>query len=486
MVDRDITPPQFPSHYQTEYEQITTLVDGVYNSAVAGQYGLFESGVVKQMYAPNEKFLPGGDFFDRLGSVVDNKHMPAEIDIFDLGIDVGASIVSNSKSTRSLVLGYLNVCVNMDAARVAFVGVRPISRTTNALHTYIRKQVLDALPHDAKTKNLINVIHDALNGAYQHEAPDRAQTFVWMNAKLNMLESEYYQAANFDERVADYYERAGRLSTEEIEKVDFDARLLNNRSMVQRKYGTKPAYTEASIGGSWIFHDGDDFRRTILRSTNNVMLPPFAAIVHHSPLEDLKDLSFKLEDEDSYDGRIKYVGGGLKDAKTDLRIVIGLDGSMTVDYEGLIPVEDVARNSPIAARMLKAEIASNFYDLSMPIDEASPDNTRNYSGMSEAERRNFNPVLQLLVPRIRRINDAEAVSIEHPRVVREHDVVWFVRKLRPGWHASPEAIENASRIGIELGANETFVRAHKRGAGHSVLGYHAVKRSMELEAGSDY
>jgi hypothetical protein len=257
--------------------------------------------------------------------------------------------------------------------------------------------------------------------------------------------------------------------------------------MAHRKYGTKPAYTEASIGGSWIFYDGEEYRQSILQKTRNTILPRVAAVVHHSPLTDLKNIQINIETIDmGSSADLKVLGGGLAEAKPDFAVIINLDGSMTIDYEGLQPVDYALSGNPLAARMLKAEIAANFYDLSMPVDDSSPSTLRNYAGMSPAERQDFEPLLTLLVPRIRRLNDPRPDIVESGRTVREHDVTWFVRSLRPGWHASPVAIENARRVGIKLEPNETFVKAHKRGLGNTVLGYHAVKRSVDLAPGEDY
>ena len=37
-------------------------------------------------------------------------------------------------------------------------------------------------------------------------------------------------------------------------------------------------------------------------------------------------------------------------------------------------------------------------------------------------------------------------------------VGWFIRRLPGGWHASPEAIEYASAVGVRLDENQTIVQ----------------------------
>jgi hypothetical protein len=469
-----------------DFDLIRGLAGDMYDKAAAGTYGMIESGVVKQIYAVNEDFLPGGQFFDRTGTLVSHRHMPDVDEIFSLGVDIGASIVERSKSTRQIILGYLNACVWIDTARIAFRGMQSDTRLMSNLSTYVRRQITDSIPLDARTRNLINVLNDALANAHDQEIT-QADTLAWVHTRLTILDTELIQAMHFKDRVSEYYEQTGDIPEADMERVEHDVRLLNAHSMASRKYGTKPAYTEASIGGSWIFYDGDEYRRNILREAHNVVLPRFAAVVYHSPLTELGNVRMGI-DSHSFNGMgdLKYIGGGLGAAQPDFHVVIGLDGTINFDYECLQPIDRLLAGNPQAAQKLKAEIASNFYDLSMPIDDNSPKLPRNYSGMSELERRDFDPVLRLLVPRIRRLTEPEPPTVEKPRTVREHDVVWFVRPLPQGWKASPEAIENARRVGVTLEPNETFVRAHKRGLGHSVAGYHAVRRTMDLEPGEDY
>lgn len=90
----------------------------------------------------------------------------------------------------------------------------------------------------------------------------------------------------------------------------------------------------------------------------------------------------------------------------------------------------------------------------------------------------FDPVPQLLIPRIRLLHRPPSVKSDIVREVREHDVTWFVRRLPSGWHASPDAIARATELGVELAPNETFVKEHTRGAGHKVLGHQAIRQDI--------
>jgi hypothetical protein len=481
-------PEAYPSDlpYQEDYDYIRGVISDIHTVAGDGSYNILDAGILKRATETNEDFLPGGQFYDRIADLVTRRKRPDEFELFDLGVDIGARLAETKNNTRNIILGYLNTSLWMDTVKVGLVGQPASNKVVHAVLDYARKQVMDMLPVDAKTQNLFEVIARSLLELSESDMRD-SNAIGWLFVKLDILDREYRSLREFKDVTTDYYsQKTQELSQDDIEKVDRDVQLLNEVSMANRKYGTKPAYTEASIGGSWIFFDGEDYRESLLRDSSNVLLPRFAAVVIHSPHTDLKNIRLDATEVRKANATARLVSTSIPSAEPDFAVTIALDGTMSVDAQGLQTLDRILKDSPLAASMLKAEIAANFYDLSMPIGTQTGADPRNYGGMSTIERKNFNPILQLLVPRIQSLQAPRVPSVESDRSVREHDVTWFVRKLRPGWSASPDALANAARIGISLGPNETFVKAHKRGIGHAVIGYHAVRRNIDMQPGVDY
>jgi len=247
--------------------------------------------------------------------------------------------------------------------------------------------------------------------------------------------------------------------------------------MEHRKYGTKPAYVDASIGGAWIFYDGDDWSHKMVRDTGRAnQFENVAAVVKYSPYSEFSDLSIGYEVDDS---GVVYSTGNVGD-KVDFTLYIGKNGIISTDPDGLEEFGAALGLPHTQEIALKAEVVSNFYDLSMPLTRHRPED-KTFENLVDKRKQTFNPIEDLLIPRIRYMEQTEnfPASDDITRTVREHDVTWFVRTLPGHCRASPEAVAEAAAHGIELEENETFVKAHKRGSQNRVLGYHAVKRSTK-------
>jgi hypothetical protein len=160
-------------------------------------------------------------------------------------------------------------------------------------------------------------------------------------------------------------------------------------------------------------------------------------------------------------------------------LYIGKDGSIATDPDGIQDINLVLSDRPLQAAALRAEVASNFYDLSMPLSKVRT-KSASTGTLKRPEQPSFDPVQELLIPRIRYIEngqiDEDLAGTDVVQSVRMHDVTWFVRLLPNGWKASPDARALAAEYGIVLAQNETFVKAHTRGQGNKVLAHHAIRR----------
>lgn len=201
-------------------------------------------------------------------------------------------------------------------------------------------------------------------------------------------------------------------------------------------------------------------------------------MVFHSPHKELSNLRIAQE-ETAAQGRNKFyaLGGAMEAAEPDFKVIINTDGSMGIYPRSLHTLDTVLADRPDAAMALKAEIAANFYDLTTPVYDEINAGSPNYPNIPQEQKEDFDPVTQLLIPRVRRLNQPQSTVSDVVREVRAHDVTWYVRLLRNGWRASPDAIARAKELNVILAENETFVKAHTRGTrGEKALGYQAIRR----------
>ncbi len=445
----------------------------------------FEASIFSQVWSNPEAFEPNGLMFDELAPVLGKGNAATDEEVFDAGVNLGAWVRENAKNPRALVIGYLHASTQSEALKVGLVGPGLVDASTakgtrtgtlNQIHAIMADVVVDALPISATTEKLFDVLADAVARAEKKE-PYNRDSYVWIIAKLSVLYNKYRQISDM-QKLADI--KYGAVpEVRDISEATAQIDELTRDAMTHRKYGTKPAYTKASIGGSWLFYDGDGIRRKFNNNSQNTKIPPIAALVFHSPKEKLSDLTIGVEPlEFGGGGGFTVISGAIQGAETDAGIIIQLDGRMTVDYEGLVPLEVALKGRPTAVAHLKAEIAANFHDLSMPQNGEGVPKPLNFSQLQPKQKGTFDPIRDLLIPRIRymRNNQGAAEGDDVVREVREHDVVWHIRRLPDGWHASPEAVAQAKGLGLELESNETFVRAHHRGSGERVLGYHALRK----------
>lgn len=476
-------PGEFP--FRAEYYEFTDLLNNVQQGIDFGLYRQ-NSAAVQQLVRLNRDFLPNGKFFDRFADLLTRQQEPTEEELFDLGVDVGSSICLRP-SPKERILGYLNTLLRLDALCVGMVG--PESNRVGAIYSvinYARRQTAESLPLDGITNSVFTDVGQSLVQAGRVN-PYNASIFKRSFDRLDILHKVWLRSKEFREYAISLFDADGSCSDEELCLADRGIDLLTRAAMKQRKYGTKPAYIESSAGGIWLFYDGDDWRTALMSKPGSVNIPPIAAVVMHAPECDIQTIDLSLDAVSiGKVGQVRRNQAGPMAANPDFGIIIQHSGSITLDYEGLQPLEVVMPDKPTTLRRLKAEIASNFYDLSMAIDASARPAPRNYAQMAPQERQGFNPITQLLIPRLRYMEDRTEPVREKSRIVRRHDVAWYVRPLPPGWHASPEAIKLAKEVGVELEPNETFVKKHKRGSGQEkIVGYHAVRRAIDLKPG-DY
>lgn len=462
--------PSYPflGEYNANFVMISTARERVITD---DRFDVFDKTVIDTVLQPNDEFQTTGKHFDQISNAITSRVLDIPT-LFDIGTTLGHDICVENKSPRAKIVAYLNVLSAIDQIKIGTIGVRSSTATTNGIADYLRIMIASELPNKPITQQLLSVFNQTFEHAEEFE-PEK-ELYEWLHTKVRLLEVSFQRQANVI-GIAERYDANLPESEYEIETLTRYATLLTKDAMNHRKYGTKPAYTEASIGGSWMFYDGMDWKKMVNKGVRNHGVKQYddiAAVVLHSPHKDLTSLSAGVE----YNANgIGIFTGGLSSAETDLQMYINKDGSMSLDPYGIqdVGLLGIAKAQELA---LRAEISSNFYDLSVPIYKNRPDRN-SFNSFTNTQKETFNPIQDLLIPRIRYIGeDPTQGQSDIVRTVRAHDVTWFVRVLPSGWHASPESQAQAAEYGIVLADNETFVRSHVRGENNKVMAYHAIRR----------
>lgn len=156
-----------------------------------------------------------------------------------------------------------------------------------------------------------------------------------------------------------------------------------------------------------------------------------------------------------------------------------------------LAIDAAEHNHYKAFRTLQAEIISNYIDLVSPLELSSSlerygnkpkldTSPKEQKTERDSKKSGMDAVRQLLIPRIKAAKELpqSTPKTDNHREIRLHGVVWHIRLLPNGWHASPEAQALASQAGIKLAEGETFVKPHKRGSARlgEVVSHNLINR----------
>lgn len=465
--------PSEAERQMPHFEDLTPLYSDLGGMAtrVALNFEPAQDALAEKILAYDEAYEPGHEVYEAITAALSADKEERDAKALDAGIAAAVHIIENSKNTRGLITGYLKACFEFDRIKVGTQGMKADMSAEHLVAYFTREMLLDEIPAEQRTLKIAFNVADSI-----HQLSHTEKFFGWFMPKIAMLQQDLHT-------VVGAKEVAGRMPItpkESIENSGGSETYANNvkefvnRTMAERKYGVKPAYIEASIGGSWIYYDKDDYMDLVPINFE----PRYAAVVFHTHKDELTSLKIKKEVQRySNNGQVTVLTGALEDAQPDARFTIGYDGEIYLDDSLLNPVRRVLKDTPGAYESLQAEIIANLHDLSVSAGTIDVERMPNFTQLSDTEKKNYDPVLQLLVPRMKRVYHGEESDEVSRTTVREHDVVWFTRKLPEGWRASPEAIALAEKHNITLEPNETFVRKHKRGKGNPVQGHKIVSVS---------
>ncbi len=259
----------------------------------------------------------------------------------------------------------------------------------------------------------------------------------------------------------------------------------------QQHYGVKLGYRRYEEGGTVIFapprdqeiYDRVEHRPNLHPITRPAPMALEVDFSRHTSLQRLKPPESKERSITLYN----YQALGVT-------MILRVDqrGELFVDAHGYHPLGEImAKEGKYEAyRQLQARIFADYFDMTQPAEithraTRMVESERNswvgttQPTASDAMRRLVLPRLHVLHEHIQGAQQVELEPIDHARSIREHDVTWHIRKLQPGWSASPEAVQLAKEKGVILADDETFVRDHKRGNTElgKIVGHHLIERS---------
>lgn len=433
----------------------------------------FDESVVRAILAPNKLLKTDSEMYSRVEGLVSCGHLDNET-AASIGMDIGWDACSQNKSTKSVLLGYLNSLYSLRCVRRLTLGDTNHGDAEIAAVTAFTKLTVAEYLHDTlNLEKLIGVVGESLDKMIATGDDVQVAAFTRMRLDLDGLEHRLIgvdEAAN----VAGKYDAESHAGGLDYESVLATANMLTKEVMENRKYGTKSAYIHASVGGSWIYYDGEDWTRMKCGPNDTTgQFANVAAVAAYSPYRDFDDLRFKVRTNEH--GDIEHTGD-ISD-KVQTLIYIGKDGVLSFDPDGLDDIRYNMQATPMQEARLRAEVVSNFYDLSMPggVRRVSPGE----GSVLDRDDPDLDPIQDLLIPRVKTIGSHDNADDDIIRTVRGHSVVWFVRSLPNGYRATPDAVAAARKYGVVLKDGETFVRPHSRGAQDGILGHHAKRRSGE-------
>ncbi len=443
---------------------------------------------------PSTEELGGLLYGERLELIKDNPELRQKISFtlgsakrigtrnlfFECGIDIINTVKESNLTqgnTKQALFDYLNFCLEIDRIKIKAVGVQASTARSNGLQRFLAVGFVESLGdnYDLVTDCVKNA---ASLGTYLNDYP----SVGWFMPKLRMLEHHLAVKQNALAFVDNYSSSRRRAGTpEEIEQEDEKIEELFKEIMQKRSYGVKESYREASLGGSWVYHDGQSLRDDVPGYKDELISPFGVSKIAMQVFHSLKNsfdaiVTDKIAEEYGKIGvKGQFFGASISGLGPDLVAYLFTDGQLYLDTTGVVSLKEMfaQKGSLSMYRALQAEHISNFFDLTMPAEVVDA-----IGGAKMLKPKHIgvakDAINELVIPRLRYLNQSESAeqikASEEAEASREsgskfklHGVVYHRRRLPDGWHATPKARALAKEYNIELAENETFVSPHSRG-----------------------
>lgn len=423
-----------------------------------------------RLYAESSYLRKNPGLREDIASVMqsdDDQSITDIVELLDLSRQVDAPV--NQTPFRAL-MAQLTLEREIDRLKIDTVGSEAPSSRENAVMSLLTRKFTDAIPIDQlyEYKVTANFVQDKIVNHMEGLIPDSSRR--WFTAKADFLSSTIAQRIVLETYLSTMPEKDPYpVSPEQVTQDNNTIAELFTEVRERQRYGVKIGYKPQDYRpGSLVFSPplghatiGSFDQSHPITFSKGERYP--LATVTDSPQRSFKKKIAVEAGQNNYGSRRLNFN---VEARHSFAVLD--DGALTTYHSDEDIAQKAARSGVYNAyRHLQAEILAGFIDLTTDSGVRPGTEATRAPKATEAHyetQSGLDIVRKLLVPRINKEASTTPTPEENPREVRLHGVVWHIRRLPEGWHASPEALALAGEARITLADGETFVRAHNRGS----------------------
>jgi len=389
----------------------------------------------------------------------------------------------------SAILSFVTL---LEAIRQQLPSVDGAGARINALINLIIKRTADSFPEDQllDATQTIHYICNQLQQLYNETGYTQLET---INLELFSLLDAIYVRLHTYQYIDMLPADLDNITTEEMRHDTQHVAELFTEIRATQHYGVKMGYVEDPRGGTLIFSPPIDPSEVFahVASPHPLMLQDSSiAGIRHSRKK--RHSRIKIKATQLTQGLSSI--GNVDDIDPITSMSLGKDGELYTDRDCRTPLVDIARakGKYTAYRDMQARIIAHYFDITHSLDEVRQVQQTITATNAETHTSSRSPmesIERLVIPRAN-VRKGEQIQTIHniqenrpSRNVRQHGVVWHIRELPEGWHASPNALELAKKLGVTLRPNETIVKEHRRGSRllGEVTAHHLIQRSLQKD-----
>jgi len=393
---------------------------------------------------------------------------------------------------RAAAWFYLDLCYTIDKVKIETIGMNAPTDVSNAIQVALGHEVLKGTTWDEEADDRW------LDEFYRNFTSTTKHMSQWGATKLLVLQNGMRHLAHtrsFALAQLGIPDQMIVQAESEYDSVEGHIREMMERLTELRRYGVKSSFTKRgflpNMRNAWVMWDHRDLMGVMNIFGGKSQIATIALSTDADQIKDLRPESVSRENTESTGFALPFPASFIWSMSNEAEFSI-LSG-----YDSL-RVRDIFESTgkKIHYQAIRLQLLYHLYDLIVPVAKLAtlPSAETPKKGtlkkltelLTGAKK---DPVVDLILPRMRLLDDrlgiVEAVEKEveesaiktRERSMRRHEVIDFIRPLPPGHNPSATARKLAwEAFGIELRDNETYVRAHWRGAGEVITAHRARRQ----------
>jgi len=424
----------------------------------------------RQLFAESAYLRKNPGLRKDIGELILTENDQSLVDMIEL-LDLSRQLDAPVKQTpfRAL-MAQLTLSREIDDIKVGVVGEDSSATYSNALMNLAGRKLVDSIPNDEIYKYAMTADFIGAQVEARTDLPLLAKR--WFKVKCGNVATLIEQKSYLIEYFEDMPKKDSEtFSAEQIALDSEEIALLFKKAAENQRYGVKIGYKSQDYRpGSLVFSPMPDLNSELHEANraHPLMISkgrryPVALVADSTKSTFKKKIAYV--NTDMGPGRVR---GSLNVEGTREMFSLLDNGELTTFHTDLDMAQIAASNGAYSAyRHIQAEIMAGYIDLTCDLSVGQISHTIRVPKASEVDYREqsgIDIVKKLLIPRAKPVTPESETESLNVREVRLHGVVWHIRRLPEGWHASPEALQLASEAHISLADGETFVRSHSRGS----------------------